>query len=118
MIGRLAIIRVGLIGGSLLLALKHAGVVGDVTGYGRNRRNPEKGVEIGVLDEFGATMAETVRGAEVVVVAVPLDAMRRVLAKLKQCTASNAAICADDADELPGLFGRAKSERDSLVGSF
>ena len=42
-IPRLAIIGVGLIGGSLALALKERGVVGEVVGCGRGRPNLEKG---------------------------------------------------------------------------
>ena len=82
MIEKLAIIGVGLIGSSLALALREAGEVNQVTGYGRQRNNLVKGVEIGVLDSFGNTLAETVEDADVVVVAVPLGAMKSVFESL------------------------------------
>ena len=74
MIDKLTIIGVGLIGSSLALALKQAGAVGQVVGYGRNRENLEKGVELGVLDSFETTIEASVKGADVIVVAVPLGA--------------------------------------------
>ena len=92
MIGKLAVIGVGLIGSSLSLALRKSGAVGRVSGFGRNRGNLEKGVELGVLDEFGASIAQTVADADMVVVAVPLGAMQSVFAELKDSVSSTAVI--------------------------
>ena len=47
MIDKLAIIGVGLIGSSLSLALKQAGAVNQVIGFGRNQQNLAKGIELG-----------------------------------------------------------------------
>ena len=41
-IGHLVVIGVGLIGGSVARALKHAGFVGRVTGVGRSRENLDR----------------------------------------------------------------------------
>ncbi len=82
MIDRLTIVGVGLIGSSLALALKQAGFVGHVTGCGRSEENLKKGVELGVLDDYRLLMADAVRDSEVVVLAVPLGAMRVVLEQL------------------------------------
>lgn len=84
MIGKLAIIGVGLIGSSLSLALKQAAAVGAVIGYGRQRANLERGVELGVLDGFGDNIESTVADADMIVVAVPLGAMRAVFAELEK----------------------------------
>lgn len=92
MIERLAIIGVGLIGSSLALALRQANAVGQVIGYGRNRQNLEKGVEIGVIDSFTATIADCVSDADVIVVAVPLGAMQQVFGELKSNVRRNAVI--------------------------
>jgi prephenate dehydrogenase len=92
MIDRLAIIGVGLIGSSLALALKQAGMVGKVIGYGRNRENLERGVELGVLDACAASVAECVHEADVVVVAVPLGAMQAVFAEIRPALGDNAIV--------------------------
>ena len=92
MIDRLAIIGVGLIGRSLALALKQAGAVRQVIGYGRNLENLEKGIELGVIDSLATTVADCVRGADVIVVAVPLGAMRQVFAELKASSGRDAVI--------------------------
>ena len=82
MISRLAIIGVGLIGSSLALALKQAMAVGHVVGCGRNQASLQKGVELGVIDSFCGNVAETVKGADVVVVAVPLGTMQSIFEQI------------------------------------
>jgi prephenate dehydrogenase len=82
MIERLAIIGVGMIGSSLALALKRAGVVGHVVGCGRNQANLEKGIELGVIDSYQLSIADAIEAADTVVVAVPLGAMESVFQKI------------------------------------
>ena len=71
-IDRLAIVGVGMIGGSLALALKRENVCTNIIGYGRNPRNLETAVELGVIDEFSLDLKEVVSNADVVVFATPL----------------------------------------------
>jgi len=92
MIDKLCIIGVGLIGSSLSLALKQVGAVGEVTGYGRNRDNLVKGVELGVLDRFESSVAAAVKDADVIVVAVPLGAMQQVFAEIASAACGEAII--------------------------
>ncbi len=75
-IQRLAIIGVGLIGGSLAQALRKADAVVEVIGCGRGKSNLEKAVELGVIDRYTHDVAEAVDGADMVFVAVPLGAMK------------------------------------------
>lgn len=82
MIERLAVIGVGLIGGSLARALKAAGAVGEVVGCGRRAANLEKAVALGVVDRFDLDPARAVAGADMVFVAVPLGAMRDTFAAI------------------------------------
>lgn len=116
MIDKLAIIGVGLIGSSLSLALKQAGAVGQVIGFGRNRQNLARGVELGVLDDFADSIEASVRDADVIVVAVPLGAMRQVFTELKPAIRKDAiitdvgsakgSVVAAARDELGALFPR------------
>jgi len=72
-IPRLAIIGVGLIGGSLALALKEAGVVDEVIGAGRNIENLETAVELEVIDRYSLDPAEAVQGADLVFLSTPVQ---------------------------------------------
>jgi prephenate dehydrogenase len=92
MINHLAIIGVGLMGSSLALALKQAGYVKQVTGYGRNIENLKLGVELGVLDNYQTSIADAVKHADVVVVAVPLGAMDKVFSQLANSISGSAVI--------------------------
>ena len=82
MINRLCIIGVGLIGGSLALALKKAGYCHSIIGAGRNVDNLNKAIELNVIDEYETDLAKAVEGADVIVVAVPLGAMSDVFEKI------------------------------------
>ncbi len=116
MIDKLAIIGVGLIGSSLSLALKQSSAVGQVIGFGRNQKNLARGVELGVLDEFADSIEAAVSTADVVVVAVPLGAMRQVFSELKQAVKKGAiitdvgsakgSVVAAARDELGTVFSR------------
>ncbi|HKJ04310.1 MAG TPA: prephenate dehydrogenase/arogenate dehydrogenase family protein [Geopsychrobacteraceae bacterium] len=82
LIPRLAVIGVGLIGGSLALALKEAGAVGEVIGCGRGKPNLEKAVELGVIDRYSRDPQEAVRDADVVFMATPVCSMDKVTQSL------------------------------------
>jgi len=71
-IDHLAVLGVGLIGGSLARALKRKKYCRRVTGSGRHQGNLEKAVALGVIDDFHLNPAEAVRGADVVLLATPL----------------------------------------------
>lgn len=78
-IRRLAVIGVGLIGGSLALALKRAGRVEEVVGAGRTRANLEVALERGVIDTIASDAAAAAKGADVIVIGVTLAATGAVL---------------------------------------
>jgi len=81
-IPRMAVVGVGLIGGSLALALKEAGVVGEVVGIGRGMANLEKAIELGVVDRITQDPAEGVEGADLVFLATPVLTLADVAGKL------------------------------------
>jgi prephenate dehydrogenase len=83
MIRRLCVIGVGLIGGSLALALRRAGHVGEVIGVGRDEAHLQKAVELKVIDGFELNLARAVAGADIVVLSVPLGAMQPVCAAIR-----------------------------------
>jgi len=92
MIKRLAIIGVGLIGGSLALALKEAGKVMAVVGTGRNKANLELAASLGIVDEWTTSLTEAVADADVVVLAVPMGAYAAVLAEISPVLKKGAVV--------------------------
>jgi prephenate dehydrogenase len=74
-IPKLAVIGVGLIGGSLALALKQAGVVGEVTGIGRGLPNLEKALELGIVDRITQDPLVGVADADLVFMATPVTTL-------------------------------------------
>ncbi len=69
---RVAVIGVGLIGGSFALALKSANACRKVVGAGRNPENLRLALERGVIDAVAGSPAEAARNADLVLVAVPV----------------------------------------------
>lgn len=78
LIQKLCIIGVGLIGGSLARALRQAGVVGEVIGCGRDAEHLARAQSLGVIDRFSTDITEAVCGADMIVIAVPMQAMESV----------------------------------------
>lgn len=81
-IRRLAVIGVGLIGGSLARALRSAGAVCEIVGIDRDQANLRQSVELGVVDRAAATAAEGVAGADMVFLSVPVRAMAEVVREI------------------------------------
>lgn len=84
MINRLAVIGVGLIGGSLALSLKSKGAVNEVIGYSRSENARQEALALGVIDKAANSIAEAVAEADVVFVAVPMGAMAAVFADMSE----------------------------------
>lgn len=83
MIERLAVIGVGLIGGSLARALRSVEAVGEVIGCGRSVENLELALELGVIDGYTQDAGDAVENADLVFVAVPLGAIAGVFEKIR-----------------------------------
>ena len=82
MINRLAIIGVGLIGGSLSLALKKAGKVAEVVGFARSEETRQQALSLGLIDRAAISVEDAITGADVVLLAVPMGAMAKTLADI------------------------------------
>lgn len=73
----LAVVGVGLIGGSVGLAAKARSAARRVVGIGRNPETLERAQALGAIDEFTTDPAVGVRSAEVVVFCSPVDLIAR-----------------------------------------
>ena len=75
LVNRLAVIGVGLIGGSFALDLKRKGLVGEVVGAGRSRVNLDLALQIGLIDVIADDPASAVAEADLTLLAIPVGAM-------------------------------------------
>jgi prephenate dehydrogenase len=75
----MAIIGVGLIGGSLGLAAKKTGLVGRVVGVSRNPANRQAALERGLVDRATPDLAAALRDADLAVLAVPVHGITSLL---------------------------------------
>ncbi len=76
---KVAIIGVGLIGGSLAMVLKAKGLCDTIVGIGRGKENLETAKQMGLIDEYTHDIAEGVQGADLVVLAVPVMSIEGVV---------------------------------------
>lgn len=81
-IDRLAIIGVGLIGGSLARALREAGAVNHIVGIGRNSANLDDALSLGICDEVTQDVKKGVAGADMVFISVPVCSIPIVVAEI------------------------------------
>jgi prephenate dehydrogenase len=67
------IIGVGLIGGSMALALKEKGIAKKIIGVGRSPKSIEKAIALGIIDE-ALPLEEAVKQSDLIYVSIPVDA--------------------------------------------
>jgi prephenate dehydrogenase len=81
-IDRICIIGVGLIGGSLALALKKAGYCKHIVGAGRDSEKLQQAVALGIIDSYETDFKAAVANADLVFLSVPMGAMYAVLLEI------------------------------------
>ena len=75
---KITIIGVGLIGGSMALKLKSAGLVSYVFGVDQNENHLTEAKNLGIIDEI-FSLENAVSQSELVIIAIPVDAARKIL---------------------------------------
>ncbi|MBI1260537.1 MAG: prephenate/arogenate dehydrogenase family protein [Rhizobiales bacterium] len=70
--GRVALIGLGLIGGSLAYAIKRAGLADHIVGYARSKETRDRALELGFIDSACESAADAARGADLVVLCTPV----------------------------------------------
>jgi cyclohexadieny/prephenate dehydrogenase len=80
--GRVALIGLGLIAGSMAHAMRRGGLAGEITGYARSAETRRIAAEIGLVDRVCDSAEQAVEGADLVVLAVPVGAMAEVAAAI------------------------------------
>ena len=126
MIQRLAIVGVGLLGGSIALGARAHGVAREIVGIGRDRARLEPPLRSGAVDRVTTDLAAGVRDADFVVLAATVLANEQLLAEVWRAAAPAAVITdvgstkrgiAAVADRLAGAQSRAFVGSHPMAGS-
>lgn len=99
---KVAILGLGLIGGSLALALREARAATLITGFDADPGTLAKALALGAVDAAGAELGAALSGAELVVFATPVGAMEGLLRRVGPFLAPGAALtdCASTKGEV------------------
>jgi prephenate dehydrogenase len=89
---QLGLIGCGLMGSSFALALKRAGLVKQVVGYSPSSSTTELALKMGVIDASAGSAAEAARGADLVLLAVPVAATATTLSAIQPVIAATTLV--------------------------
>ncbi|MDH5731588.1 MAG: prephenate dehydrogenase/arogenate dehydrogenase family protein [Gammaproteobacteria bacterium] len=117
MFKQMTIIGVGLIGGSLARAAKKQGLVETIIGSGRDARHLQTALDLGVIDKFELDLAQSVKGSDIVILAVPMGAMLAVMQTIKNDLHAD-AILSDVGSAKQAVIGAAQQVFSHLPGGF
>jgi prephenate dehydrogenase len=70
---RVAVVGVGLIGGSLAIELRGSKMAGSICGVGRGLKNLKTAKRLGIIDEYTTDVLKGVADADLIVLAVPVS---------------------------------------------
>ena len=87
-----AIIGVGLLGGSIGLALRERGLAGNVVGVGRSMSSLQRALDRAAITQATTDHAEGVAGADLVVVATPVETIADQVKRVAQACPRGALI--------------------------
>lgn len=89
---KLVIFGVGLIGGSVALALKKAGSTAQIIGCGRSHQNLQTALDLNVIDASSNNIAESMKDADLVLIAAPVAQTPEILHAIKPYLAAHTVI--------------------------
>ncbi len=113
---QVAIVGVGLLGGSIGLAARERGIAGQVIGIGRSQAKLDAAVAQGIVDRGTTNMAEGVQQAGLVVVCTPVDDVAAVAAEVL-LHAPKDALVTDVGSTKQAIVDAMAQAADQFVGS-
>ena len=90
---KVAVIGLGLIGGSLAAALRDSGEVGEVFGVERDSESLRFALENGIADAGSSEIGPEISGSEIVVVATYVDTIARVAEEVSGVVSPGTVVC-------------------------
>jgi prephenate dehydrogenase len=89
---RIAILGVGLLGGSLGMAIKAAFEECEVVGFGHRQSTLDRALEIGAIERGTGKLAEAVRDCGLIVLCTPVGLFERLLTEMAPALAAGAIV--------------------------
>jgi len=89
---KIVIFGVGLIGGSVALALKKAGSAAQIIGVGRSTESLQSALDLGVIDVACSDIAQAMLNADIVLIAAPVAQTASILTSIKPALAANTVV--------------------------
>jgi prephenate dehydrogenase len=89
---KLAVIGVGLIGGSFALGARAAGLTAQVTGFDRDHAALQRAEQLGVVDRVARSPAEAARDADLILIATPVGATKAMLGEIAASLSATAVV--------------------------
>ncbi|VVH64240.1 Prephenate and/or arogenate dehydrogenase (unknown specificity) (EC (EC [uncultured Gammaproteobacteria bacterium] len=89
---KICIIGVGLIGGSFALGLKNTRKI-EIVGFGRNEAHLQQAQKLGAIDTYSLDIAQALSGAELVLIATPVNSFKNILELIKPHINDRIIIC-------------------------
>ncbi len=115
-INRVALIGVGMIGGSFIWSLKRAGVVNHVIGVDINFAELETATELGIIDS--KSTLEGLHDIDMIVLATPVGAMSSIFSALKDKDFINTALMTDVGSTKQSVINAAQKSLGFLPKNF
>ena len=112
----LAVVGVGLIGGSFAAALRQAGCVGRVLGAGRRPETLQEAVRLGLIDE-AVSLEDAAQRADFIFVAAPVGAFAAIFARLKP-TLNPKAVMTDGGSTKQNVIEAAREGLQDRIAQF
>jgi prephenate dehydrogenase len=115
-INTIAVIGVGLIGGSFAAALKQAEAVGTVLGAGRRPETLQEAAKLGLIDEI-VTFKQAAQRADLIFVAAPVGAFEAIFKELAPWLSSK-TIITDGGSTKQNVIDAARAGLQSRIAQF
>ena len=89
---KVCIVGLGLIGGSLGLAIKRSNISNQITGYARSNSTLERAIELGLVDKVEDNLKDAVNDCDLVILATPLSAFKKLVEEMSPFLKKNCII--------------------------
>ena len=89
---KVCIVGLGLIGGSVGLAIKRSNISNQITGYARSNSTLERAIELGLVDKVEDNLKDAVNDCDLVILATPLSAFKKLVKEMSPFLKKNCII--------------------------